>query len=174
VKEMLAQAARADLVLWVASALQPAREPDLLARQSLRGWANAQLTRRPPPVLLALTHIDQLHPASEWKPPYNLTDAHNAKASAIRAAVESVARALKISPADVVPVAMPPDCPPYNIDALWSRIADEVDEAKLVQLDRIRVGYQRLSLREITKQIENAGRFLIKGAIKSTSYKTPQ
>lgn len=173
-ERILAQAARADLVLWVASAMQPAREPDLLALQSLRDWANAQLTRRPPPVLLALTHIDQLHPASEWKPPYNLMEPNNAKASAIRAAVESVAQALKIASSDVVPVAMPPDCPAYNIDALWSRIAGEVDEAKLVQLDRIRVGYQRLSLREIAKQIENAGRFLIKGAITSPTHHTPE
>ena len=172
-KEILTQAARADLVLWVASVMQPAREPDLLALQSLRDWANAQLTRRPPPVLLALTHIDQLHPASEWKPPYNLMEPKSPKASAIRAAVESVAQALKVAPTDVVPVAMPPDGTPYNIDALWSRIAEEVDEAKLVQLDRIRVGHQRLSLREMARQVEKAGRFLIKSAITSPTRRPP-
>jgi hypothetical protein len=69
---------------------------------------------------------------------------------------------------------MPPDGSPYNIDALWSRIAEEVDEAKLVQLDRIRVGHQRLSLREMARQIEHAGRFLIKSAITSPTRRPPE
>ena len=50
-------------------------------------------------------------------------------------------RALATLPADaIVPVAMPPGRAPYNIDALWARIASELDEAKLVQLDRLRIG----------------------------------
>ena len=32
---------------------------------NVRAWANAQLARRPPPVLLALTHVDELRPADE-------------------------------------------------------------------------------------------------------------
>ena len=58
---------------------------------------------------------------------------------------------------------MPPDRNAYNIDALWARIAVEIDEAKLVQLDRLRVGHQGLSWRELASQIGHAGRLLIKG-----------
>jgi hypothetical protein len=37
----------------------------------------------------------------------------------------------------------------YNIDALCARFTAQLDEAKLVQLDRLRVGQQRLGLREL-------------------------
>jgi hypothetical protein len=67
----------------------------------------------------------------------------------------------------VVPVAMPPGGETYNLDALWARIAVELDEAKLVQLDRLRLGHQRLSLRELADQLGHAGRFIIEGVIKA-------
>ena len=70
---------------------------------------------------------------------------------------------LTLAPQIIVPIAMPPDCNAYNIDALWARIAVEIDEAKLVQLDRLRVGHQGLSWRELASQIGRAGRLLIKG-----------
>lgn len=166
-KDLLLQAARADLILWVASAIQPAREPDRQALQAVRAWANAQLTRRPAPILVALTHIDQLRPAAEWKPPYNIATPTDAKARAIRAAMDAVAQVLELTASNVVPVAMPPDREPYNIDALWGQIANVIDQAKLVQLDRLRIAHQRSSLREIANQLGNAGRIVIKGIASS-------
>jgi hypothetical protein len=97
-----------------------------------------------------------------------------AKATSIRAAADATAAMLGFAAEDVVPVAVPPDGVPYNIDALWARIAKEIDEAKLVQLDRLRVGHQRLGLREVGRQIENAGRFLVKGVLGSASPTAPQ
>jgi len=67
----------------------------------------------------------------------------------------------------IVPLAMPPGQPPYNIDALWARIALELDEAKLVQLDRIRFEHSRISLRELAYQVGQAGRMVIKGLVES-------
>ena len=60
---------------------------------------------------------------------------------------------------------MPPGREPYNIDALWAAIALELDEAKLVQLDRLRVGRQGLNLRELAGQLGHAGRTIIKGIV---------
>lgn len=171
---ILEQAARSDLVLWVASAMQPAREPDRQGLQVFREWATAQLTRRPPPILLALTHIDQLRPASEWAPPYDLMRPIGHKAMAIRAATDAVAHILALDASDIVPIALPPDREPYNIDALWARIAQEIDEAKLVQLDRLRVAHQRPSWRDIARQVENAGRVIIKGIATSPSREPPR
>jgi uncharacterized protein len=165
--ELLAQAERADLIMWVASATQPARGPDRKRLDDFRAWANAQLARRPPPVLLALTHIDELRPAAEWTPPYDVIAPVGPKARAIDAAVNSTARALDLRVDAIVPVAMPPGREPYNLDALWARIAVELDEAKLVQLDRLRVGQQGLSLRELADQLGHAGRTIIKGILKS-------
>ncbi len=165
--EVLAQAERSDLMLWVASATQPARGPDRRSLDELRAWSRAQLARRPPPVLLALTHVDQLRPANEWAPPYDIGAPAGAKARAIRAAVDATARALDLPTDAIVPVAMPPGREPYNLDALWARIAVEVDEAKLVQLDRLRFSPQRLRLRELAEQFGGAGRIIIKGIVEA-------
>jgi uncharacterized protein len=164
--EVRAQAERADLIVWVASATQPARGPDRKQLDEIRTWAGAQLARRPPPVLLALTHIDELRPAAEWAPPYDVAAPSGAKARTIRAAVNAVAGALDLRVDTIVPVAMPPGRESYNLDALWARIAVELDEAKLVQLDRLRVGQQRLSLRELADQLGQAGRTIVKGIVK--------
>jgi uncharacterized protein len=163
--EVLAQAERADLIMWVASATQPARDPDRKRLDYFRAWANAQLARRSPPVLLALTHVDELRPATEWTPPYDITAPVRPKARAIRAAVDAAARALGLPVDAIVPVAMPPGREIYNIDALWMRIAAELDEAKLVQLDRLRVGQKGLSLRELADVFGHAGRTVIKGIV---------
>ena len=167
--ELNAQAERADLILWVASATQPARELDRRALDDFRACANAQLARRAPPVLLALTHVDELRPAAEWAPPYDnaASDRPNArtKAGAIRAAVDAVARALNLPAEAVLPLALPPGRAPYNVDALWARIAALLDEAKLAQLDRLRVGRQELSLRELVQAFGRAGGAVIKGIV---------
>jgi len=167
VSELLSQAERADLIMWVASATQPARGPDRKRLDEIRAWANAQLARRPPPVLLALTHVDELRPAVEWTPPYDIIAPTGPKARTIRAAVDAAARALDLPVGAIVPVAMPPGREIYNIDALWAKIGAELDEAKLVQLDRLRVGQQGLSLRELADALGHAGRTIIKGIVKS-------
>ena len=41
--ELLEQAQRADLIIWVASATQPARGPDRAGLDIFRAWANAQI-----------------------------------------------------------------------------------------------------------------------------------
>lgn len=167
VSELLAHAERADLVLWVASATQPARGPDSQALDDFRAWARALLLRRAPPVVLALTHVDELRPANAWTPPYDVAAPAGPKARAIRAAIDAVASALDLSVDVIVPVAMPPGRAPYNIDALWARIGADLDEARLVQLDRLRIGRQRLSLRELADQFRQAGRFIIEGIAKA-------
>jgi uncharacterized protein len=76
---------------------------------------------------------------------------------------DSVASTLELPAGAIVPVAMPADRKPYNLDALWARIAVELDDARLVQLDRLRIGGQRVSLRELAHQLGHAGRFIMEG-----------
>jgi uncharacterized protein len=119
--ELLVQAERADLIMWVASATQTAREPDRKRLADFRAWAGAQVARRAPPLLLALTHVDELRPAVEWTPPYDLTTPTTPKARMISAAVKGAARGLDLHADEIVPVALPPGRETYNIDALWAR-----------------------------------------------------
>jgi uncharacterized protein len=165
--ELLVQAERADLIMWVASATQTAREPDRKRLADFRAWANAQIARRVPPLLLALTHVDELRPALEWTPPYDLTTATTPKARMISAAVKAAAGALDLRADEIVPVGMPPGRETYNIDALWARIAIELDEAKLVQLDRLRLGGKRVSLRELANALGHTGRTIVKGIVRA-------
>jgi uncharacterized protein len=165
-QELRAQAERADLILWVASATQPARNADRRALGDFRAWARAQLLRRPPGVVLALTHVDEVRPANEWTPPYDLATATAPKARNILAAIHSVASTLDLPADAIVPVALPPHREPYNLEALWARIAVDLDDARLVQLDRLRLGGQGLGLRELASQLGHAGRFLVKGIAK--------
>jgi len=164
--ELERQAARADLILWVAAATQPARAPDRAGLDAVRRLA-ADATRRPPKLLLALTHVDALRPASEWAPPYDIGVPQGAKARAIRAALEAVAKSLGFATDAVIPVALPPGGAAYNVDALWARIGLELDEARLVQLDRLRVGAQNLSLRELATQFGQAGRMIVTAIVKA-------
>jgi predicted GTPase len=161
------QAARADLIVWVASATQPARGLDRKRLDELRSQARAQLERRPAPIILALTHVDQLRPAAEWDPPYDVTTPARPKARSIRAAVNSVAAALDFPADTVVPIAIPPEREPYNIDALWALLGCQLDEARLAQLDRIRIGQQGFRMRELADQIGNAGRMIVKGLVEA-------
>jgi predicted GTPase len=163
--ELLVQAERADLIMWVASATQTAREPDRKRLADFRAWAGVQVARRAPPLLLALTHVDELRPAVEWTPPYDLTTATTPKARMINAAVKAAARVLDLHADEIVPVAMPPGRKTYNIEALWARIAVELDEAKLVQLDRLRLGGKGTSLRELASAFGHAGRTIVKGIV---------
>jgi predicted GTPase len=165
--EVLTHAVRSDLIVWVASATQPARDPDRRALDEFRAWSSAQLERRPPNVILALTHIDELRPASEWTPPYDVAVPAGSKARAIRATIDAIAGALVLPAQAIVPVAMPPGREPYNIDALWARIAVELPQAKLAQLDRLRLGGRRLNPRELAGQLGHAGRFLLEGIAKT-------
>jgi hypothetical protein len=59
----------------------------------------------------------------------------------------------------------PPGRKTYNIDALWARIAVELDETKLEQLDRLRLGGKGTSLRELASAFGHAGRTIVKGIV---------
>src|SRR6185436_15387418 len=61
-----------DMILWVCSAARAAREIDAEALAAIRAHFAAEPNRRRPPMLLVLTHIDNLRPFGEWDPPYDL------------------------------------------------------------------------------------------------------
>jgi hypothetical protein len=113
--------------------------------------------------------VDELRPAAEWAPPYDIVAPSTPKARAIRASMEAVARTLDLSIDRIVPIAMPPGGKPYNLDALWGRLALELDEAKLVQLDRLRRDQRTVGLLELASQLGHAGRFILKGLVSRAS-----
>jgi predicted GTPase len=158
--ELLAGAARADLIVWVASATQPAREPDVRALDSLRAAFARTPERRAPPILCALTHVDELSPKAEWAPPYDLRESSRPKARRIREAVEHVAATLAIPVDRMAPISVKANAEPYGVTMLWAEIGAQLDEARFAKLDRIVHAKQPGGLREVMRQAWNAGRAL--------------
>jgi small GTP-binding protein len=163
VTRLIELAERADLILWVASATQPARALDRTALDAIRARAAASHDR-PAPILLALTHVDQLRPAGEWKPPYNITAPLGTKATTIRAAVDAVARTLDVPVSAIVPVANRQGDRPYGAEAVWVRMAIEMTEAQLRQMDLLRGGQNKMPWKETANQIIKSGQFVTEAA----------
>ena len=151
----------ADLLLWVCAAHRPDRGVEREILDAVRGWQAERLDRRPPPLLVAVSHIDQLRPLREWQPPYDLLNPQGTKVANIRAAVETVAGDLAVPVADAIPVCLA-DGRVYNVDdALWAAILERQDEAGKVRF--LRCLEQRKRAENWTllrRQLANAGRWL--------------
>jgi predicted GTPase len=126
---LLATAREADLILWVSAVHRPARDTERRCLDALRAEWSARQARRPPPLLVVASHIDQLRPAAEWQPPYDLATPRGAKAATIRAAVAALAAELDVPLAHVVPVCLA-EGRVYNVDdALWASVLDQQQAA---------------------------------------------
>lgn len=159
----LKQAVRdADLLLWVCAAQRPDRAVERKVLDAARGWQAERLDRRPPPLLVAVSHIDQLRPPREWQPPYDLLNPQGTKAANIRAAVEAVAADLAVPVAAVIPVCLA-EGRIYNVDdALWAAILERQDEAGKVRLLRCREQWKRAeNWTLLRRQLTHAGRWLL-------------
>jgi predicted GTPase len=158
-----------DMVLWVASAVQAARETDRAAIEAIRAHFAARTHRRPPPILLVLTQIDRLRPFSEWEPPYDLGSPTRSKAASIRAAMEAAGDELGFAAEDIVPTRVDVAVAPYNVDALWARIIELAPDAQRARLLRSLSDIKSAAgWGTIWSQAVNAGR-VIRGTFLSRS-----
>jgi predicted GTPase len=159
--ELLEEVEESDLILWVSSATRPDRATDRNALDALRDRLVARLERREPPILVVLTHIDQLRPPQEWSPPYDLLDKENAKARSIGEAARVVAAELGAPVQSVVPVCLDDKRGHYNVDVLWAKMLDVMPEAQGARLVRVlaAAGNQARWWR-LWSQAVNAGRVI--------------
>lgn len=132
-----AKAAECDLIVWAVSATREEGHADREVLTGIRKHFGDNPQRRLPPIVIALTHIDELPPAGDWSPPYDLESPTSDKARSIRDAAVAVAEELEIPPLDVVPVRVGAGHTPYNIAALSARVAAHVPAAQQAQLLRL-------------------------------------
>ena len=160
-KALKRAALAADLILWVCPAHRPDRQVDRALLDTLRGWYATRSDRRPPPLLVVVTHIDQLRPSREWQPPYDLQNSTNPKAASIRAAVEAVAADLAVSAEAVIPVCLA-EGRLYNVDdVLWAAILQRQDAADRVRFLRcLEERKRRENWALLGQQLGRAGRWL--------------
>ncbi len=160
--EAEAELLRSDLILLVCSATNAARHAD---RQLLDN-INALFQRRPdliaPPLLVVLTHVDQLRPLREWDPPYNIAQPQRPKEQAIRGAMEATAEDLGIDASDVIAVNAQPE-QIYNIEeGVIPAILGKLDHAQRVQYLRcLRELKREDHWNRLREQAWKAGRILL-------------
>jgi len=166
---LMEAADRCDMVLWVVSATRAARDIDAAALAAIREHFAAKPNRHTPPMLLILTHIDQLRPFNEWQPPYDLSASTPGKAVSIRGAMQAAARELGFAANEIVPVRADAAVAPYNIDALWAKLIELVPDAQRARLLRTLGDLKNASSwAAVWSQAANAGR-VIKGTFLSRS-----
>jgi uncharacterized protein len=126
----------ADVIVLALPARSAARAPELSFLDRVRAAFQAQPQLKMPPVVVALTHIDQLTPAMEWAPPYDWRAGTKTKEKSIREAVAAVKELLGAKVSDVVPVCSAAG-KEYGVrDALATEIARHLDDARGVGLLR--------------------------------------
>lgn len=153
------KAADCDLIIWVVAANRADRARDAEALARIRRHFEGLPDRRPPQILMVLTHIDRLRPFREWDPPYDVSEPSTEKARSIRDAIDAAGADLSIAPGDIVPACIAQAMPIYNIDVVWAKLLELLPEAKSAQLLR-RLGETRgrLEWRRILSQAAGAGR----------------
>jgi predicted GTPase len=153
------EAAKCDLLIWVASADRPDRALDRLALDAIRQKGIADPDRPAPPVLVVLSHVDRLRPFREWSPPYDIARPDGAKARSIREAMDAAAGDLARPLDTIVPVCLSPERGTYNADIVWARVAEALPEAKRTQLvRRIASARKGMDWRRLLGQAVGAGR----------------
>jgi predicted GTPase len=158
----------ADLLLLACSAGSAARGADRRLLDEIRGFYQGQPDRIMPPLVVALTHVDQLRPRDEWHPPYNLAQPDGEKARQMAEAVLAVAEDLALA-ADqlVIPVCLRPDAL-YNVEeGLAPAILESVPEAQRVKCLRcLRQYHKDQYWRRLWRQGVQSGRVLLRAGAK--------
>lgn len=132
----LAQAAKSDLVVWIAAANRADRAADQRALAALDALTAHDKGLRPIPRVLLLTHADKLDPATEWAPPYDPDRGQSLKERQMHEARQAACEQLAMPAQHCALVAIRPGEPLWNQEALEQAICSVLAEAQQKQLER--------------------------------------
>ncbi|MGZ8918306.1 MAG: GTPase [Methylobacter sp.] len=168
----LEAAMRSDIILLVISAVNAARDIDKKMLREINETISVNPQNKIPPIVVVLTHIDQLRPLREWQPPYNIADPDSLKANMIRQYIEAIATDLNINSDQIAAVSLAP-VNHYNVEeGLIPTILQQLDRAKGIRYTRCLKDYhQEEYWRRLWKQSKNAGRFIVKKGVKALKKK---
>lgn len=169
----LEEITRCDMVLLVVSAVNAARDIDQQMLRAINETIRLNPKNKMPPLIVVMTHIDQLRPLREWQPPYNIATPDSVKAQMIRQAIDAIAQDLAIGSHQVAAVSLAPGNT-YNVEeGLVPTILQQLDSAKGVRYTRcLKAYHQEDYWRRLWKQSKNAGRFMVKKGVEVFDKKT--
>ena len=152
---------KCDLILMVCSATTAARAPDKQLLEQLRKRFAGNTLRSIPPIVVALSHIDQLRPFAEWNPPYDLRDEDSVKARNIALVVTSLEADLSVPAERIVPVCLRPGAVHNVTEALAPVLLEVLPDAESSKLLRLLREYHDGEFwSQLRNQAYNTGRLL--------------
>ncbi|MGR8929007.1 MAG: GTPase family protein [Gammaproteobacteria bacterium] len=156
---------KTDLLLLVCDANNAARAADKAFLDGFRQHFKVQGHRKIPPMILVVTHIDQLRPLREWQPPYDIEQPKGSKAHSIRSAVDAIREDLTVGDeVSTVPLSLGPNdgLGVYNVDSLMEAMGRQMDEANRSRLLRcLNEAGARENWNRLWQQMKNSGRWLL-------------
>ena len=156
---------KTDLVMLVCNANNAARAADRLFLQGFQQHFKDQLNRKMPPMIVVVTHIDELRPLREWQPPYDVAEPEGAKAANIRAALDAIRQDLSL-PANVVivPVSLGDNngLGTYNVDSLLIAMGQQMNEAHRARLLRcLKDAKNKEKWTQLWQQVSHSSRWFL-------------
>lgn len=135
---------QADMVLLVTSAVVPGRQWERQWLQKYQEFFASRPHLRRPPLLVVVTHIDLLPPASEWPPATETSSTTpGRKETAIGECLQLVAQQLGLDATAVIPVGLRPG----QVWGIWEQLVP----ALIRQLD---AAHAAALLRQVYTQVE--------------------
>ena len=157
-RTLIEETVKADLLLWVSQANQPAMDLDRQFFEQWSGYFEKHLARKKPPLVLVTTQNDRLPPVDSWHPPYDLADSGNSKVESMLAALRYAHESIGLLEENLaVPVALPGGGEPYNLDVLLDLLISATDEARGAQLNRERLNADSHAPRVLRAMRQTAG-----------------
>lgn len=155
-----------DLVVLVCAANHAARSADRGFIQAFNRHFIARDNRKIPPVIVAVTHIDQLRPLREWQPPYDVTEPNCVKAVNIREAMDAIQQDLALPEnTPMVPISLGHNdgLGSYNLDSLLLAMGQQMDEANRARLLRcLKDAANREKWTQLWRQTANSGAWFLR------------
>lgn len=137
---VLREALKADFMIWVNQANQPAKALDHQFLEQWNSFFESNLNRKKPPILLVTTHNDRLPPVGDWQPPYDMADLENKKVKSMTDAITYTHDAIKLpEAAPAVPVCLLPGEKRFNLEVLRDLLVSMSEQARAAQLNRQRL-----------------------------------
>lgn len=158
-KEIKDELLKTDLILLVCAANIAARQADKQLLNTIQHYFQQHGEFQLPPLLVVVTHIDQLRPVREWSPPYNIQTPDTKKAIAIRSMVDALSFSLQVPLAQIIPVNTQSSAYYYNIEeGLIPAMMLQLSEAKRVQYFRTLQSFKEIDKwQQLWQQTMNSG-----------------